>query len=254
MGYEEAKNKGRYLINEQIRMRDEIEFKKILDAPKGQRSRMFRDYVKRGERESTNRNREKIVYLKEEMDEALKSLFCTGESVEEGMEIRRRDTGIRTGQEEISRVIKNMKSNSAAGLDGVTMDAIIKLGSPYIQYLETVFNHIFSGGGIPDSWHEGKVALLPKDGVDNNILKNRRPLTITPIAYRIFMQILKERASRGKCLEEWQCGFRSVYKIDDNSYILTQIIVISKMVGVYGNIFRFRKAYDKVERELLYVY
>ncbi len=78
-------------------------------------------------------------------------------------------------------------------MDGVTIELIKSMGDEYIWYLVGEFNEIFAGEGLPEEWRVGRVAVLPKEGVDNSKLENRRPLTITSVLYIILMQIYKGR-------------------------------------------------------------
>src|SRR6266478_8428147 len=101
---------------------------------------------------------------------------------------RRIDTGTRTTFYELKRILGGMKGKTAPGLHGVTMELIKSMGDEYIYFLVEKFNEIFAGEKIPEDWKVGRIALLPKEGVDNRKLENLRPLTITSIIYRMFMQ------------------------------------------------------------------
>ena len=78
--------------------------------------------------------------------------------------------------------------------------------------------------------------IIAEGGVDNTDLRNRRPITITPITYIIFMHILKDRvyriAEEKGLIGEWQCGFRRGYRLDDNIFVLNQIVELSRRFGM----------------------
>lgn len=138
------------------------------------------------------------------------------------------------------------------------MRAIRWLGRPYCTFLVSVFNQIFKGAEIPESWRKGRVSLLPKEGSDNDIFSNRRPITITPISYRIFMHIIKSRVQEileiNSSIGEWQAGFRRGYRLDDHLFVLSQVIEISRScgIGLMGVFLDLKKAYDMVDRDILY--
>jgi len=196
------------------------------------------------------------------MNEAIKKLFMTeqmgGNREAEGMVERRIDTGIRTTFYELKRILGGMKGKTAPGVDGVTMELIRSMGDEYIYFLVEKFNEIFAGEKIPADWRVGRIAVLPKEGVDNGKLENRRPLTITSIIYRLFMQIFKgrlqEMMENENKIGPWQCGFRRGFRIEDNLFVLTQVKEMAGKLGknLIGGFIDIKKAYDMVDREQLF--
>jgi hypothetical protein len=132
------------------------------------------------------------------------------------------------------------------------------MGDEYIYFLVEKFNEIFAGEKLPDDWRIGRIAVLPKEGVDNSKLENRRPLTITSIIYRIFMQVFKGRLQdemeKENKIGPWQCGFRKGFRIEDNLFVLTQVREMAAKLGknLVAGFIDIKKAYDMVDREKLF--
>src|SRR6266478_2252790 len=138
------------------------------------------------------------------------------------------------------------------------MELIRSMGDEYIYFLVEKFNEIFAGEKIPADWRVGRIAVLPKEGVDNGKLENRRHLTITSIIYRLFMQIFKgrlqEMMENENKIGPWQCGFRRGFRIEDNLFVLTQVKEMATKQGknLIGGFIDIKKAYDMVDREKLF--
>jgi len=193
--YKEQKDKVQEMVQSQIVEENQQIFRGILGAPKGKRQKMFWEYINgnAGREESIAKQFQGIK--KEHMNEAVEKLFLThgkddGEEERESEE-KRVDSEIRTTFCEIKRIIGSMNGKTSPGVDGVTIELIKSMGDEYIWYLVGEFNEIFAGEGLPEEWRVGRVAVLPKEGVDNSKLENRRPLTINSVLYRILCRYIR---------------------------------------------------------------
>ena len=158
--YKKAKSHAQELIQKSINERDQKEFRKIMECPRGQRNKALWSYINKEKKKSLNKEVEK-KYNKTEMNDAVNSLFFIGMRQGYRQRIRKReDTGINVELNEVMTIIKSMKQETAAGLDDITMKAIKFLEEDFGNYLVYIFNEIFKGARIPDSWHEGRVALI----------------------------------------------------------------------------------------------
>ena len=255
--YKVAKERVQMLIQNEMRRLDQSRMKEILGAPRGNRSKLFWDYI-RGEEKRVDGKGSSKAYTVAEMNAAMKKLFCTGEGDSGVPGGGRSDTGIRTTVGEIKKVVSRMKTKGAAGPDGISLEMMEFMGDIYWEYLVREFNSIFAGEALPKGWGVGRIALIPKDGVDNEQLENRRPITITAIAYRIFMRIYKDRVQNflegSGLLGEWQCGFRKGRKLEDHIFILSQVVEMSRLTkqGCIAAFLDLRKAYDMVDRRVMY--
>ena len=64
--------------------------------------------------------------------------------------------------DEIKVVINELKTNKAAGLDGVTSQMIANMGDLMENKLLELFNYIWISGTLPESWKQGEVVLINK--------------------------------------------------------------------------------------------
>jgi len=261
--YIQAKKEAHSTIQNKISKRDREKLKEILDGPRSSRSRLFCKYIRRN-KETQEASFAGIVPTRSELDKIAVQLFgteqCDAAEHHDVNEELLAPTGIQTSLEEVSKIIGSMNKHTAAGLDEFSLGTIKSLGDPYVIYLVKIFNAIFNGARIPESWRRGRVALIPKSGADNSDLTKRRPLTISTVSYRIFMSIFKNRlmahTANSHCIGNWQCAFREGFRIDDHIFVMTQIIEISRLrnLGCYVSFLDIKKAYDSVDRHLLYTF
>ena len=116
-------------------------------------------------------------------------------------------------------------------------------------------NRMFSGQEIiPDDWKEGKVTLIDKASSKKGNLNTYRPITITPVFYRLFTRIFAERIQEWMedkaCLSEMQNGFRKGRRGDDSLFILTSAIELSRKnkTGLVACFLDCSRAFDRIDR------
>ena len=79
--------------------------------------------------------------------------------------------------------IRLAKSSTAIGPDGMSTIHLKKLAQGAINYLTNIFNLSISTGQIPAKWYKAIIILILKPDKDNNIGKNRRPISLLcPVA------------------------------------------------------------------------
>lgn len=49
---------------------------------------------------------------------------------------------------------------------------------------------------MPDSWKDSLIALIPKQGTDNLLINNYRPITLLNNEYKLYANILAERSKK----------------------------------------------------------
>ena len=120
-----------------------------------------------------------------------------------------------------------------------------------------IFNILLKSGQIPDSWTEGIIIPIHKQG-NNTDPNNYRGITLSSCFRKLFCHILNERISRFLedksfiCNE--QAGFRKNHRTSDQTFILKTIIdkyihKSSKGNKLYACFIDFRKAFDTVCHE-----
>ncbi|XP_037557960.1 uncharacterized protein LOC119435064 [Dermacentor silvarum] len=110
---------------------------------------------------------------------------------------------------------------------------------------------------VPEDWLRGRVCLIPKKGGRSAQLQDYRPLTVTSVLYRSFMQVIKSWmnawAEKSGTLTELQNGFRQKRRVEDNLFVLMQCIEIARKEsrGLLACFLDVAKAYDSVPHNLL---
>ena len=94
--------------------------------------------------------------------------------------------------QEIARALNQLKSNKAAGSDGVPSE-FLKCGGPdIIHILNILFNCVWEQGAFPKKWAEGIINPLHKNR-DTSNPDNYRKVTIMNSTCKLFEIILNNR-------------------------------------------------------------
>ena len=159
---------------------------------------------------------------------------------------------------EVRKAIFKSKNNKAFGVDHIPSEVYKNENSVYLWH--TFFNYCFSTGLIPDIWNKGLIKPFPKDtGMDKRLPLNYRGICLTITISKIYSSILNTRLleyleTHEKLIDE-QNGFRKLRSCIDHLYVLTSIIRNRKTQGLstYVCYIDFAKAFDKVDRDCLFV-
>lgn len=81
---------------------------------------------------------------------------------------------------EVESVIKNFKSNSAAGFDGIMASPIIYVSDIISNVLAHIINKMFESGIFPSKLKIARVCPVHKGGADHSV-NNFRPISILPL-------------------------------------------------------------------------
>ncbi|KAH7955031.1 hypothetical protein HPB49_024109 [Dermacentor silvarum] len=92
--------------------------------------------------------------------------------------------------------------------------------------MASIFTGIIAGDPVPEDWFRSRVCPIPKGG-SNDQLQDYRPLTVTSVLYRLFMQVIKSWmstwAEKSGTLTELQNGFRQNRQVEDNLFVLMSV-------------------------------
>uniref|UniRef100_A0A670HXI2 Reverse transcriptase domain-containing protein n=1 Tax=Podarcis muralis TaxID=64176 RepID=A0A670HXI2_PODMU len=128
--------------------------------------------------------------------------------------------------EEVRYTIKKMKPGKAPGPDGFSQKYYKSLEEHLAPVLCKVINNILQGGGIPDSWREAHITVIPKADSDRLDIKNYRPISLLNNDYKIFAGIMANRLKKylNKVIHKDQAGFLPGRQIKDNVRHVINII------------------------------
>ena len=93
-----------------------------------------------------------------------------------------------------------------------------------IQILTDLFNTCLHHQQIPKAWKNALVVLIHKKGNTSDI-KNYRPISLLPIMYKVFSNILLQRMIRTLDFHQprEQAGFRAGYSTIDHLQVVNQL-------------------------------
>ena len=124
---------------------------------------------------------------------------------------------------EVSAAIKRLKRNKAPGNDNITADVLKDGGEPIVQMFTNMFNRCLREGKLPNSWKDASVIIIHKKG-DTADIKNYRPISLLPITYKVFSQVILRRMLRtlDQHQPREQAGFRSGFSTIDHIQVITR--------------------------------
>lgn len=167
---------------------------------------------------------------------------------------------------EVAKVLASLANNKASGVDGVPAE-FFKQASYHdddgrvvnvlVPYLVCLFNAVLKGG-YPREWAIAALVPVPKPKADHSTCDGFRGIAVGPALGKIYSMLLLQRmdawAEKHRLRAAGQAGFRAGRSTIDNVFVLKHIINKYKAEKrpVYAVFIDFKKAYDSVDRELLW--
>lgn len=158
--------------------------------------------------------------------------------------------------DEIARIIKNLKTNTSSGLDGITTKCIKSLKNIIIQELTECVNKCLTLGTFPDSLKIAKVTPIYKSG-NKSDPGNYRPISVLPVLSKIFEKVLYKRLKDHidvlNLINDTQYGFRPKSNtLSATVDLVTNIkLNIDKKKIALGIFIDLKKAFDTVSHDIL---
>ena len=160
-------------------------------------------------------------------------------------------------EEEIRKAINKLKNGKASGPDCILAE-MLKLGEKeIIQFLKKYFNMLLSKGLFPIEWTKAIITPIHKKG-DFDKPDNYRGISLLSILSKVFTGVLNQRLNKwveeNDILTEAQAGFRKGRSTTDHIFTLSALIEkqFSKNSKLYVAFIDFKKAYDTINRSVLY--
>lgn len=153
------------------------------------------------------------------------------------------------GLEEIVSQVEQLKSNKAAGLDGISPSLVKCLPNSAIMLMCLIFNYVFSNGLYPESWYISKLITIHKRS--NKLLcSNYRGISILNIFAKIYDAVLTKRLNLWWAPDDEQTGAQSGKGCTEQIVTLRLLISIAKKLRkpLYIIFIDFNAAYDRVPR------
>ncbi len=153
-------------------------------------------------------------------------------------------------EQEIEKVIKNLKIEKSPGCDGLTPEFYKKLWPEFKDLFISMLHETYRCGELPYTLRKALLALLFKKG-DNTLLKNYRPISLTNYDYKILCFVLANRMQgvlKDIILED-QTGYIKGRYIGTNARLLEDYFEHCESKQIPGILLYldFEKAFDSIE-------
>ena len=156
-------------------------------------------------------------------------------------------------EHEVLREAKNMNSNKACGLDGVTPGIFKVLPASWLLLLSTFFSNLFMSAWYPVSWTKAKYFTIFKKG--NRMLpENYRGISVICSIAKLYDMILCSR------LKTWFKPYREQAGSQEKRSCVEHIVCLRllcdfsrrRKLKLFVLFVDFSKAYDMVPRQMLF--
>lgn len=126
---------------------------------------------------------------------------------------------------EVKQAVKQLKPNSAPGLDGVYNLMIKHFPSKFWDQIINLFNICLEDKCIPSDWKTSKITVIPKKKLSTNP-DYYRPISVTSCLGKVLERIITKRLYKyleeSNLITQEQSGFRRRRRTGDNLFFLTQ--------------------------------
>lgn len=158
---------------------------------------------------------------------------------------------------EIIHAVGKLKRHKGSGIDKLIAEMFMDAIDVIVPFMQTLFNLLLDKGLFPRAWSTAVIVPIPKKG-DLSKPDNFRAISVSSIFGKIFSSILNTRLMKwseiNDKLNDKQFGFRPGRSTIDCIFILQNLITetLHKKQDVYCAFIDFQKAFDKVNRHVLY--
>jgi hypothetical protein len=164
--------------------------------------------------------------------------------------------------EETLEALRHAKLGKSPGLNGIALEFIKHACSSdqpaFAELITQCFNNILETGLYPDDWGVAALAPVPKPKGNPDKQDDYRGIAVGQSISKLFSLTLLRRLDRWAEKQghraRGQAGFRSGRGTGDNAFILSHLIdkYTHQKKPIYVAFIDFRKAYDSVDRSVLW--
>ena len=158
--------------------------------------------------------------------------------------------------EKVRKKIRQLKSHSAAGPDGIAPKLLQQCEDQIVPVLAMIYRKSMKDGQVPEEWRQANVVPTFKKG-SKMAAGNYRPVSLTCVSCKLLESILKDNImqhlTRNKLLKNSQHGFMAGKSCTTNLLEFMEKITSEVDRGKSVDIvyLDFAKAFDKVPTERL---
>ena len=153
-------------------------------------------------------------------------------------------------EEEMDKVIKELKLGKASDIQGWCNEMLKWGGEDMKKSLRSMLNEVLKTKCIPTEWEKFKIKSIYKNKGSRHELKNRRGIFITSVLSKVMEKILLNRNNQAidKGITESQCGGKKKRGISDLLFTMYRLIEHNRYLGDETNIVFIdaEKCFDKL--------
>ncbi|KAG9392981.1 hypothetical protein J8273_5573 [Carpediemonas membranifera] len=114
-------------------------------------------------------------------------------------------------ESEVKAAIKRIKRDTAPGPDLTSGDMLRELDEKGLREVTRLINRVYREGDVPKAWKYATVSAIHKTGKPRVKPESYRPISLTPLQYRVYGRLLKIRleAATKRFIPREQAGFQS---------------------------------------------
>ncbi len=158
--------------------------------------------------------------------------------------------------EEVERAVRANVDKKASGCDEIRAGFI---KNPHcIAFLHALFNHCLEKGVVPSQWSRSIIVPISKKAKPTKYPNDYRGISLQSIILKTFCRILQTRLvdflEENNLLSDEQNGYRRDRSCQDHLFVLSSVIENRRCLkqDTYACFIDFRKAFDSVDRDLLW--
>ena len=154
--------------------------------------------------------------------------------------------------DELSNIVKTLKTGKAAGGDGIINEVIIHTFEKLKSVWCCLFNKILNTGELPSDWLNGLIIPIYKNKGERNDPGNYRGITLLSCSAKFFTAVLNDRLRKFSetfdLLAKNQAGFRPNHSTVDHIFVLKTLcdLMRNRKRKLYCAFVDYEKAFDKV--------
>ena len=256
-------------VKKEIRLAKRLFERQISENAKGNPKRFFQYCIRKRKIKEEVRciknSKGELLYKDKDIADALNGYFVesftkeevnnTPEGIHNNLNVL---ANIEIEDKEVLDKLNKLKTNKAAGPDGIFPRVLKELSEIIFKPLASIFRQSLETGEIPDDWKQGNIIPIYKKG-DRTDLGNYRPISLTCIICKIMESIIRDKLElfieNNNILKDSQHGFCKGRSCLTN--MLTFFEEATKSFDVsraYDIVYLdFQKAFDKVRHDKLII-
>ena len=156
----------------------------------------------------------------------------------------------------ISKLLKNLNPNKAAGPDQIPCHLLKELACEVAPVLASIFRQSLSTGELPDSWLTAWITPVFKKGPKNDP-SNYRPVSLTCVICKVLEHVvcshMRSHFDKFGILSQYQHGFRKFFSCESQLLLTTHdlMVRVDRKEPVDVAVLDFSKAFDTVPHRRL---